>query len=318
MSARSSPAIVPALRAASLAVARASRRGEVAGDVAGAAQVFLQRVADDGLDQQRVRRMGEGQCALIVTAAAGGGDGPPAFAAIAFASASVRKVRCQLDRSAENRCGNGRRGFPGGPAPRPATSLAVAVMLSSAGSLAPARSIWAMMRERFVKARAHRAQGRQSGSWPRAAPAAAAGRRSVPARAACRAPCRRDCAADVFRRPRAEHQRFEQRVGGQPVGAVQAGGGAFADGPQTFQRRAAARIRGDAAHVVMRGGRHRDRLRRRIDARRAAGGIDGGKRVRRNSRRWPRGNRGRRLWPGAICAMDGAGHDIARRELGIG
>ena len=39
---------------------------------------------------------------------------------------------------------------------------------------------------------------------------------------------------DVLRRCPANHHAFQQRVAGQPVGAVQAGAGHFADGKQVF------------------------------------------------------------------------------------
>ena len=42
----------------------------------------------------------------------------------------------------------------------------------------------------------------------------------------------RDAVLHVFGDARAEHQRFQQRIGGKPIGAVQPRRGAFADRPQ--------------------------------------------------------------------------------------
>ena len=83
-------------------------------------------------------------------------------------------------------------------------------------------------------------------------------------------------AAHVVSHPRPKHQTFQQGVGGQAIGAVKSGGGAFAHHPQAGQRGAAGGIRSDASHVVVRGRRDRNGLARRIDAGRHAGLIDGG------------------------------------------
>jgi hypothetical protein len=72
--------------------------------------------------------------------------------------------------------------------------------------------------------------------------------------------------ANVGRDACGEHHGLEQRVGGEPVGAVQAGRGHLADRPQAGNARAAACIGGDAAHVIMRGRRNRNELARRVDA----------------------------------------------------
>ena len=61
--------------------------------------------------------------------------------------------------------------------------------------------------------------------------------------------------------PVGEHHRFKQRIGGQTVGAVRAGRGAFAAHRQSIERRAAPDVGDDAAHVIMRGRRHRDHRR---------------------------------------------------------
>ena len=101
-------------------------------------------------------------------------------------------------------------------------------------------------------------------------------------------------ARDILGDARGKDHGFEQRVRRQPVGAVRAGRRYFAAGPQSLQRGAAVRVDGDAAHVIMRGRRDRDRLRRRIDAGGDAARIDGREISRRNARRAPRARRGTR------------------------
>ncbi len=76
----------------------------------------------------------------------------------------------------------------------------------------------------------------------------------------------RDERADVGSHASAEHRRFQQRIGGEPVGAMQAGRGDLADGPQAFDSGAAAHVGGDAAHVIVRGGRDRNEPVHGIDA----------------------------------------------------
>ena len=106
--------------------------------------------------------------------------------------------------------------------------------------------------------------------------------------------------------PAADHQTLEQAVGRQPVGAVHAGARHLAGGEQTGQLGAAVHVGDHTAAAVVRTGHDRNRLARRIDARRAAGRGDGreplleaarcrarrGRRTRHRSRaaarRWPR------------------------------
>src|SRR5439155_9757576 len=57
-----------------------------------------------------------------------------------------------------------------------------------------------------------------------------------------------------------EDEALEQRVRGEPVGAVDAGRGALAGGVKPRQRRAAVEVGDDAADGVVRGGGDRDRL----------------------------------------------------------
>src|ERR1039458_5715666 len=55
---------------------------------------------------------------------------------------------------------------------------------------------------------------------------------------------------------RSEYEAFAERVGGEPVGSVQTGAGALADGVQARDIRAAVQIGGDSTHHVV--GRRRD------------------------------------------------------------
>ena len=65
-----------------------------------------------------------------------------------------------------------------------------------------------------------------------------------------------DAAVDGLDHPGAEHHALEQRVRRQPVGAVHAGAGRLARGPQAGQRRGAVEVGDDAAAAVV-GGRAR-------------------------------------------------------------
>src|SRR5690606_7551930 len=75
----------------------------------------------------------------------------------------------------------------------------------------------------------------------------------------------------------AEHNRFEQRVGGEPVGAMQPGGRDLARRPEPREARSGPFVRPDAAHVVMRGWGDRESLARRVQSGSAATLIDGRK-----------------------------------------
>ena len=180
-------------------------------------------------------------------------------------------------------------------APRP-------VMLSSAGSPPPARSSRAMTASASRQALGVALQADMAAHGVAQHMRRRGRGEALAARAACRAPALAcTLALHVLGDARAEHQAFQQRIGGQPVGAMQARWRRIrptTHRPGSEERPCASD--GDAAHVIMRGRRHRDRLRRRIDAGRHAGGIDGREMLRRNPRRWPRGNRGRRLCPAAI------------------
>ena len=74
----------------------------------------------------------------------------------------------------------------------------------------------------------------------------------------------------------AEHQAFQQRVAGQPVGAVQAGVGGFADRIEAGQVGPAVQVGDDAAAGIVRGRHDRDRLLGDVDAEFQAALVDVG------------------------------------------
>ena len=98
---------------------------------------------------------------------------------------------------------------------------------------------------------------------------------------------------------------------------MQAGRGRLAAGPEAGERTAPGPVGGDAAHVVMRRCRYRNRIAHRIETRPGAG---------RGHHRKPRGEGGADRGagvehgppPGHGLGMDGPRHDIARGEFGIG
>ena len=115
----------------------------------------------------------------------------------------------------------------------------------------------------------------------------------------------------------AEHQSLEQRVGRQPVRAVQPGAGRFAGGKQPGQRRPAPHVGVDAAHHV---------VRRRADRNRIARDVDADLRAHRRDRRKPlphvvgvqvrEGQKDAAAGP-LRFADDAARHDVARRQIAI-
>ncbi len=107
------------------------------------------------------------------------------------------------------------------------------------------------------------------------------------------ADCRRLAAIGLgdrrSRRAAAEHEALAERVRGEPVGAMEAGARALADGVEARQRRAALEVAGDPADQIVRRGRDRDRLARRDRARlprrsRRRSGKRSGESWRRSSR----------------------------------
>ena len=66
-------------------------------------------------------------------------------------------------------------------------------------------------------------------------------------------------------RARTEHESFEQRVAGEPVGAVDARAGHLAGGEQSRDGRASPSVGLDAAHDVVRGRSDRNRIGRQVE-----------------------------------------------------
>ena len=77
----------------------------------------------------------------------------------------------------------------------------------------------------------------------------------------------------------AEDQAFEQRVGGQAVGAVDAGAGGLSGGVEAGQSGAAEEVGADAAHQVMRGGADGDEVAAEVERVARQDGADAGKAV---------------------------------------
>ena len=102
------------------------------------------------------------------------------------------------------------------------------------------------------------------------------GLRRGPSRARRAAAQSSGCCGERARGAVAEHQPLEQRVGGEAVGAVQAGAGDLADRPQAGQAGAAVAIDHHAAAHVVRRGHHRDGLAGEVDAERLGARVDVG------------------------------------------
>ena len=208
-------------------------------------------------------------------------DGSPCAAmrrraAIARASASVMKVRCACAGSAVREVRAvmpaAALGAPQAPPRRPAARRLPCCAVAACAALS--RSMPRDFGERVLQAVARRAstptcadirlRSARSRAAHRSATAASFGTdvRHEP----------RGCAgsaADVLRDARGEDHRFQQRIRGEPVGAVHAGRGDFAGRPQAVERGAAARVGqrrrpcGSARPARPGSGRARDRCRRR-------------------------------------------------------
>ena len=171
------------------------------------------------------------------------------------------------------------------------------------------RSASASMPRRTARARLEARASRTTPTWRSWSGAGAQASAVAAWRWSARAACRRDRSwrsaraarvrderADVGGDAGAEDGGLEQRVRGEPVGAVQAGRGHLARGPQALDGGAAAQVGGDAAHVIVRGRRDGDELVHGIDAGGAAvarrrSGKASGKRApmaARQSRKAPR------------------------------
>ena len=78
---------------------------------------------------------------------------------------------------------------------------------------------------------------------------------------------RRGLVAGGQRRAAAEHEALGERVGGEPVRAVQPGARRLADGVEAGHARAAVEVGRDAAHRVVGRRRDREQIARRVEAR---------------------------------------------------
>ena len=125
--------------------------------------------------------------------------------------------------------------------------------------------------------------------------------------------------AGVFTGAFAEDEGFDEGIGGEAVGAVEAGVGDFADGVEVLDGGLAEEVGDDAADHVMRGWVDRDGLLRRIDVEGHAHVVDAGEAVAEGVFGHVAGiekDMGE-LGFGHLCEH-GAGDDIARREFGHG
>ena len=146
-------------------------------------------------------------------------------------------------------------------------------------------SAWRAMRRASgwgSSARACRPVGvaHEAGVAPQRRAGLGAGRLRARAPSAARRPRRaaRTRPPSAARAPKTKHSR--QRVGGQAVGAVQAGARALADGVEPGHRRRAVEVGDDPAHAVVRRRRHGDELGRRIEPRLAQRADDVGEQQR--------------------------------------
>eukprot|EP01022_Parablepharisma_sp_SALTPOND_P004214 TRINITY_DN118_c5_g1_i1.p1 TRINITY_DN118_c5_g1~~TRINITY_DN118_c5_g1_i1.p1 ORF type:complete len:1641 (+),score=478.48 TRINITY_DN118_c5_g1_i1:3715-8637(+) len=124
-------------------------------------------------------------------------------------------------------------------------------------------------------------------------------------------------ALDIFRRRAAQYQAFQQRIAGQAVGAMQAGIGGLSHRIQAREVGAAGHVGDHATTGVMRRRHHRDGLAGDVDTELQAARLDG---------REVLGDEGRTLVADIQVHMiqaallhlevDGARHDVARRQLG--
>ena len=114
-----------------------------------------------------------------------------------------------------------------------------------------------------------------------------------------------------------EGGRLKQGVGGQTVGAVHPGGGAFADRVQPVQGGPAVRPGGDPAHVIVGRRRHRDRRLARIQPGAHAGGEDRRKLVREGG---PDRRPGVQEGPASAGSrrVHRPGHHVARLQVAAG
>ncbi len=113
-----------------------------------------------------------------------------------------------------------------------------------------------------------------------------------------------------------DHHAFEQRVAGQPIGAVQTGVGGLAHCVQPGQVGSPVEVGDHAAAGVVRGRNHGNGLARDVDAELQAARVDGREMLLQEGLAQVRG-----IQPHVVQAMllhlevDGAGDDVARRQF---
>src|SRR5438094_368666 len=114
-----------------------------------------------------------------------------------------------------------------------------------------------------------------------------------------------------------EHQRLEERVRGQTVGAVEPRARHLAAGVEALERGRAVQVREHAAAGVVGRGHDRDRLPRHVDAEAAAGLVHGREAAAHELRVTVRDVEVHALEAVHLhLVVDGARDDVARRELG--
>ncbi len=296
-------------------------------EVAGAAEVLAQRAP------QRALRRAVRAAAAMARSPSALPDAPRRSTAIAarlalrtpMPEAAPRQARVGC---AGSRCGSARRGSRAARAPRRRDQRATV----DAGCAPRRRARPAARRQTRRCAPTRRCEAGAVAHQPDAAPhhvaqlrddrrvarrrGGAAARVAPRGAPATRRPARAAAARTSSATRAAEDQRLEQRVRGQPVGAVHAGRGHLAAGPQAGQRAAPLLVHRHAAHVVVRRRRHRDRLGGAGRARRARQVSNTvGKRSGKRSPTASRASRYTRL-AGLEPLPDRPRHHVARRQLG--
>ncbi len=236
---------------------QAGDRAGLAGDEGGLAWVRGGISASEVMSPARPRSSSRaartsGSSSTARQRAHGAGGPAPARQARANARACVQvSVMRAPDRRA---CGKSVRAWP------PRLSCRRSMAPPSSGRVPPDRTAPAARAARSIGG-ASPAASRSTPAWRDRMARTGAGSLSCGGRHGASAPPGRRATGHAAAAMPAGDGGFQQRVAGQPVGAVQPGAGRLAHGPQAGHGGAAIRIHGDAAHVVMRGRADRDRRR---------------------------------------------------------
>ena len=111
------------------------------------------------------------------------------------------------------------------------------------------------------------------------------------------------------------HERFEQGIARQAIGAVQPGAGHLADRIEAANVGLAINVRQHAAALVMGGGHHRDRLLGDVNAIAEAGLVDVWEAINDEPGRLVGDVEQDIIGPALLhLAVNGAGDDVARRQ----